>query len=100
MPKTGGLRLALVTSNGDPLHVGVDIRLVNQATADRRAISIPAGKPLAVTGLPAGVYQLDVVPAGFETQSRIITVAPGTPSEILMVFSRIKGSVPLPVFQV
>lgn len=100
MSKTGGLHLTLVTSNGDPLHESVEVRLVNQATADRRTISIPAGKPLVISGLPAGIYQLDVVPAGFEIQSRTITVAPGPATEILMVFSRAKGSAVVPVFQV
>ena len=99
MEKKGGLRLALVTSSGSFLSERVEVRL-SRPGSKPRTLSVEATGPVLIRALSSGIYQLDVVAAGFDPQGRSIRIEPGKPTEVCIVFSAPKGLTPVSVFQV
>jgi hypothetical protein len=99
----GTLRLTLLASGGGPLHGSVEIRLSNQTAKDERTISAQADKPIVITGLltfPNGLYKLEVLPAGFQPQTRAVLIVPLIPTEICMIFQSTGDPPVVPVFTV
>src|SRR5664279_1515107 len=99
MEKKGGLRLALVTSSGSFLNEHVEVRL-RRPGSKPRVLSVEATGPVLIRALSCGIYQLDVIAAGFDPQGRSIRIEPGKPTEVCIVLSAARGSTPVPVFQV
>ena len=99
----GTLRLTLLASGGGPLNGSVEIRLTNQTAKDERTISAQADKPIVITGLltfPNGLYKIEVLPAGFQPQTRAVLIVPLIPTEICMIFQTTGDPPVVPVFTV
>jgi hypothetical protein len=89
MGNLGSLRLILVTSTGEPLGEEVEIRLTNKNVTDNRAVKAVASKPILLADLqafPNGLYEVEVLPATFEPQSRFVNITTDEPAELCIVF--------------